>query len=46
MIILFRMKKEVDDTTIKDERNIFRLKKKITDNIFKLKKNIQQLKIE
>ena len=28
MIILFRMKEEVDDTTIKDERNIFRLKKK------------------
>ena len=26
---LFRIKKEIDDTTIKDGRNLFRLKRKI-----------------
>ena len=45
---LFRIKKEIDDTIIIDERNLFKLKKEIDDttikdirNLFRLKKKDQ-----
>ena len=48
-----RLKKGIDDTTVKEVRNILRLKKEIDDttakdlrNLFRLKKKLKQLKIE
>ena len=38
------MKKEIDDTTIKDVRNLLGLRKEIDDTTVKGKKNILRLK--
>ena len=44
-----KKKKEIDDTTIKDVRNLFRLNKEMDDTTVKdivLKKKTKQLQIE